>query len=303
MLGMSAADTAMDSTPIKGAKGTKGSIATWGGDITIYRDLTQPGSNKTLKTADITVSFLRLSELNADKRPVVDKNNRTHTMASFPKQNFSCLSSANSTMPYSSTVKADCWYCWTDFTDIFAPARFRTSVCIVQNNGTIMQQQEISNVSEGQVKLSIEMTKGWPWCDANCSGGMGKFIDLDIAIKLPSGIMYFGVNSTTTTTRVDNQPTKFSLGSGVNVEFSTMSLVDGTWTKLVDNTPALMQTNTTNTVTMRFARFETNLVYDPTFDTGSVAFNPNSSGRLAALSFHIIVIITMATVLVTSFMA
>lgn len=291
---------------IKGVKGTRGSINTMGGDITIYRDLTKEGGNKTEKTADITVSFLRLTELNKDKMPVIDKNNKSHTMTTFSKQTFTCISSPNFTMPYSSSVKADCWSCSTDFVDLFgqtitAPAKFRIMACIVQNNGTITQQQEVSNVTEGQLKLSIEVTKGWPWCeDATCVNGRGQFLDLDLAIKLPASIKRADkVNRT----KVDYEPARFDLGGGIKVEFSAMSLVDGAWAKLGDTTPSLTQNspiNQTDTVALRFNRFENNLLYDPTFDLGNSPFDQNSSGRLAAVSLPLLLLIAMATPFMTS---
>jgi len=263
---------AMDVTKFDGPKGTKCSITQKGGNITVYRDVTKYDVNKTkiTSTMEITVSFLQLKELNANGTQVVDNTNKTHVMTSFSDQYFNCAMMKNVSIAYSTDVRADCFYCWTTFKGMFDKLGFNINVCILQNNGTITQQDEVSNVTAGQLKFTVDLTKGWPWCDGDCKNGPGEFMDMDIGIKLPPGAAK--LLNKTVTTQDKQRPTRFDLGYGAMVEFSKIAAVDGTWKPLAQNTPTMVQKDGMSVVTLRFPRFATTLIYDPTVETGDKAF-------------------------------
>jgi len=273
------ATTSSSMIVIEGPRGIKGSVSTMGGAIRLFRDITKPGQNGTMKTAEIVVSFEQLRELNSNFTQVVDNNNRTHMLKSFVDQNFTCINDTNFPILYSNNVTADCLFCWTSLKDLLAPVNFRLNACVIKQNGTITQQNEVTKVTVGQVKFSVEITKGWPWCDSTCRGGAGTYLDLDIALKLPAGVDKMVKSQPVQET---NRPKKFDLGAGAMVEFSTVVAVDGAWKSLVYPTPSLLQRDGVNTVTLRFPHFDTNLVYDPTIETGDKAWMGSSAWSTTA---------------------
>lgn len=254
---------------IMGSKGTTGVISTMGGTIRVFRGITKPGSNVTLKTGEIAVSFSQLRELTSNLTQVVDNFNRTHAIKSFSAQMFTCINDDNYTMPHSTNVTADCLFCWTSFKDFYAPSNFRIHACVIKQSGSIKQQDEVTNVTVGQLKFSVELDKGWPWCLDTCRGGAGEFLDLDLSIKLPPGT---DRGMKPQGTREPNRPKRFDLGAGAMVEFSTMALLDGVFKSLSHDTPSLIQKDGLNVITLRFPRFVYNMLYDPTVETGDTVF-------------------------------
>jgi len=259
-------------TLLEGPKGTKCSITQQGGNMKVYRDVTKfnSSSNDTLKTMEISVNFLQLKELNANGTQVVDNENKTHAMTSFTDQTFTCANNSNTPVRYSDGIMADCFYCWTSFKGIFEKVGFKINVCILKNNGTITQSNELSNVTAGQLKFTLEMTKGWPWCDNTCKSGVGQYMDLDIGIKLPGGIDK--VLNKTVKMQDKPGPARIDLGSGAGIEFSKIAGIDGTWKPLAQNTPSMVQKDGMTVVTLRFLRFDNDLLYDPTIETGDKAY-------------------------------
>jgi len=278
---------------LNGASGTKGFISTMGGDIRLYRDISKPedGSNETIEV--VLVSFLQLMELNSNAGQVVDTSSRTHTIGSFSRQQFFCTSVNNTLMAHSSNVTADCLLCITHFGSFAAPTSFRLNACFIKNNGTITQQDEVSNVTTGQLKFSVELTNGWNWCDSTCRGGPGQYVELDIGIRLPETgeklvIKGDGIQE-------PFRPRRFPLGSGSNVEFSTMVLLDGLWKSLSSNTPVMTERNGMMVVTLRFARFNDTLFYDPTIQVADkvpdkVANHPAKSSSALMTSYVMLVL-------------
>jgi len=293
LLAISAAPSRGDPTEIvvEGARGTKAHILTMGGTIKLLREIPRTGASKNmstpLKTAEVFVSFEQLRELNSNFTQVVEggSSNRTHARM-FGDLNFTCISDHNFTMPFSTNVTADCVLCTTTIKDFYAG--FKLNACVIKQNGTITQQSEISKVTVGQLKFSVEITKGWPWCESNCKGGAGAYMDLDIGIKLPMGADK--VHKPQAMTTEPNRPKRFDLGAGAIVEFSTVAALDGVWKSLTYPTPSLLPRDGLNVVTLRFPRFENNLIYDPTVDTGDKAWPPGSSAWKAAASSYLLLI-------------
>jgi len=134
----------------------------------------------------------------------------------------------------------------------------------------------------------VEVSKGWPWCGDTCRGGAGTFLELDMAIKLPSGADK-GLKNQGTGIQEPNRPKRFDLGAGAMVEFSTVALLDTNWKQLVHPTPSLLQRDGLNVITLRFPRFETSLIYYPTVDIGDKAWPPGSAWQATASSLLLMV--------------
>jgi len=75
----------------------------------------------------------------------------------------------------------------------------------------------------------------------------------------------------------------FNLGTGANVEFSTMVSLDSTWKSLVDNTPYMSQRDDMNVVTLRFPRYNETLLYDPTIKIKDKVSDPPKSSSTSIM--------------------
>jgi len=73
------------------------------------------------------------------------------------------------------------------------------------------------------------------------------------------------------------------------VEFSTVAYLDSAWKSLASPTPSLVQKDGLNVVTLRFPRFDTNVLYDPTIDTGDKPWLGNSALKVSTVSLPILV--------------
>jgi len=217
-------------------------------------------------------------------------------MSTMADQIFSCWTHTNVQLPYSTNVTADCMDCSTDINQFSKTTKFTIKACIVKDNGTITQMDEVSNVTAGQLKLTVEMSNGWQFCDNTCKGGEGKYLDLDVCLKLPPGA------GRMVKVQPDKQPFRpkiFNLGSGATVQFSTKIELDGVWTNLTSGYPNLTQkAPDTNVITLRFPQFINTLVYDPTIDVGDTFYLPGAAPLLKC-SCLILVVALLTSILQT----
>jgi len=269
---------------LDGARGTKGFISLRGGNIRLYRKITKPGTSTTVNSGEVNIKFCTIREMNNAFSPVTDELNRTRVITSLRDQMFNCSSTKDVILPHSSNASADCIDCYTELMQFNKPTIFTIKACLVKEAGVITQMEEVSNVSVGQLKFSIEMTNGWPFCDASCSGGAGKYLEVDVCIRLPTG---HGRIMRDQPVQQPNRPKRFNLGGGATVQFSTKTEIDGTWMNLASGYPVLSQKSSDNNIiTLRFPTFNEKMFYDPTVDlNGDEEVPPSNTAQPARCYF------------------
>lgn len=136
-------------------------------------------------------------------------------------------------------------------------------------------------LNEGDTKFDISMT-GWPFCLKNGVGinrclSDGEYVDIELTVNGRAGAY-------ASATKVSGKVTDLDLGGGINLNLIDDINVDGTWTKMPDGFPKLVQTGADTRVVFRFPKFNQRVFYDPTFQGQGDTKNPTTSPTVVSPS-------------------
>jgi len=145
-------------------------------------------------------------------------------------------------------------------------------VCAIQNNGTLVLNNEVTNVTAGQLKITFTMTS-WGWTGAN------NKLAVDINIKTTPN-RDIGNN-----TDAHGKPTKFSLGGDAFLEFSRVTYLDNQWYTMPTGYPLYKSRGANNVFRLIFDHFNNSVVYDPNVEVGyqvdGGTTDPNAASTVA----------------------
>ncbi|KAI0225747.1 hypothetical protein LSAT2_023489 [Lamellibrachia satsuma] len=145
-------------------------------------------------------------------------------------------------------------------------------MALPENDGEIDIDGEKQKLKKGDLKFNIELTE-WNWCGDEGEDGAAAFLDV-----------YIEVNSTHRPNmrrgRSASAPASFDLGDNTTMSFSGKFQKDGgNWTNVVDGYPKVDDSDP-SLVIVRFTRFNSSLLYDPTVSAEDEAVDGDSSGAV-----------------------
>mmetsp|Transcript_33888 Transcript_33888/g.89809 ORF Transcript_33888/g.89809 Transcript_33888/m.89809 type:complete len:354 (+) Transcript_33888:74-1135(+) len=130
--------------------------------------------------------------------------------------------------------------------------QIRVDTYIIKEDGLLGPPNETWTVRAGDIKWNIELSS-WSWC--GCSQGqtqqVGDMVDVDVTVK---GL--FDASQGASSKAI-------LLGGGATLELSDQVNVDGEWARMPAGYPLVSFQGKSTTLTFRFPKFTTRVVYDP----------------------------------------
>lgn len=133
---------------------------------------------------------------------------------------------------------------------------------VMAGSGTVGPQGETWAVRPGDLKWNVRIWD-WQFCDGSGAGAcrandVGDYIELDVSVK--------GLASASKT---GNKT--IDLGGQATLELSNQVFVDNsTWSTMPSGYPAVHVQGGTTTITFRFPKFNSSILYDPVIGTSAL---------------------------------
>jgi hypothetical protein len=270
---------------LTGPNGLLAYVTKKGAKIRVYRNVSYAGgANNTNQngtgngeersswgeTKPVTVYIDEIEEVDAE----LNKLRPTNKVTSFANVDFAVTLEKNVSMPLvanASAVFADCLNCSgtlnrpTKKAGAGGGARISLAVCAITTNGTLDLNGELTDVTAGQLKITLTVSD-WTW-----QAPTNK-LTVDVALKVAKGRK---VKKDSTTG--GGKPSKFSLGADSFMEFSRMVYEDNAWYTMPDEYPKFTSQGVNNVFTLVFDHFNDTVVYDPNIEAGYEANDDNST--------------------------
>jgi len=240
------------------------------GKIMFWRerdDSMTTGSNSTepKKTPPIFVVIDGVDEIKADLTAIAEDKDSGKHKKKFKDVDFTLSDKKTGSIPSTSpSATAD----FVEMTATFNSGKtIKLIVYVATSTGNLTIGDESTEIAEGNIKFSMELSS-WPFCDAaTCDGDVGEYVDVTVAVGIPPGRKAAKKN------KEAKKGQKFDLGDNAFLDFSTKVQIDGssTWTNMPAGYPKLDESDPKRTLIMlRFPKFNNTILYDPVGDSGDV---------------------------------
>lgn len=222
-----------DETEAPSRRGLRVFVSKRGARIRLFRQLPPPPGSSPAPTGStrnagsdggppitglITIIFNGVREVDDSGNQVSGQQNGQSTKHGIDLANldFTVSPATEMQLPNSDAIVADCLN--VDATNTNPVSHFRAMICITKSNGTVTLGDEKTEVKEGQLKFSL-LVDQWQWCDSSmCDyGKAGKYLDVDINVKIPPGRTMRGGENAPGDGR---RPKRFTLGEDALADFS-----------------------------------------------------------------------------------
>lgn len=235
------------------------------------------------ESSSIDIDFDSLKERNQNGEEVGKSGKQKHSFNNFAQLDFQITDFIESKFQNLSVFQTSI------VVDKFLEStKFTAFIYIFNDTGSIDTGAGNNvTVNKGTLKFSV-LIENWSFClnntvaDANCLQGqtveVGSFVDFTINIK-----------GKETGKLSDSKTNKFSFGDA-NVVLPNYIKLDNNDTKMPDGYPSFTSTNTTNSFTFRFPKFNTSAYYDPVVE---ITQEPASSN-----TFLIVLLVILGLVVI-----
>ena len=170
---------------------------------------------KPRMTPPIFIFLDGINEINTDGNVIEEsKGNGKHQFRAFKELDFNLGDAKTGNIP-NSLISSEYFEMNAQLKDRTSTLKMKVYVAAADGDMTI--DGEVTAITIGNVKFSLELSD-WEWCDATaCDGDVGDMVEVSIAIGIPP--------ERKVTSGSSGRPKKFEMGKNSFIDFSSKVLI------------------------------------------------------------------------------